>query len=109
MLSGVRVVSHRETPGLGDAIDVDKSGWILQFDGLTLAMPERALWAVNKDEGYFDTITGATVTSRAVVQGVKNTLLYFERHRDELFADAAGAADPTNTNRTDVNAGNTDR
>jgi electron transport complex protein RnfG len=91
-LTGVRVVSHRETPGLGDAIDASKSNWILQFDGLTLAMPPLPMWAVDKDDGHFDTITGATVTSRAVVQGVKSTLLYFERHRDELFENAAAAA-----------------
>jgi len=91
VLTGVRAVSYRETPGLGDAIDVAKSRWILQFDGLSLVMPELALWAVDKDEGHFDSITGATVTSRAVVKGVKNTLLYFQRHRDELFAAAAAA------------------
>jgi Na+-translocating ferredoxin:NAD+ oxidoreductase subunit G len=90
-LTGVRVVSHRETPGLGDAIEATKSDWILQFDGLSLSMPPLPLWAVDKDDGQFDTITGATVTSRAVVQGVKNTLLYFDQHRDELFTAAAAA------------------
>jgi electron transport complex protein RnfG len=88
-VSGVRAVSHRETPGLGDAIDVAKSQWILQFDGSTLEMPQLPMWAVNEDDGHFDSITGATVTSRAVVKGIKNTLLYFERHRDELFSAAA--------------------
>jgi electron transport complex protein RnfG len=90
-ITGVRAVSHRETPGLGDAIDVGKSKWILRFDGSTLEMPPLAMWAVDKDDGHFDSITGATVTSRAVVKGVKNTLLYFERHRDELFAAAAAS------------------
>jgi electron transport complex protein RnfG len=100
-LTGVRVVSHRETPGLGDEIDAAKSDWILQFDRLTLAMPPRPMWAVNKDDGYFDTITGATVTSRAVVQGVKNTLLYFEQRRDELFTNAAAAANTVADDATD--------
>jgi electron transport complex protein RnfG len=98
-ITGVRVVSHRETPGLGDAIDAAKSSWIRGFDGLTLSMPPLPMWAVDKDDGHFDTITGATVTSRAVVQGVKNTLLYFERHRDELFADAATAATGSDATR----------
>jgi electron transport complex protein RnfG len=88
-VTGVRAVSHRETPGLGDAIDVGKSNWILQFDGSTLAMPALPMWGVDKDDGHYDSITGATVTSRAVVKGVKNTLLYFERHRDELFSAAS--------------------
>jgi electron transport complex protein RnfG len=91
VLTGVRAVSHRETPGLGDAIDIQKSKWITKFDGKSLASPARERWAVDKDDGDFDSITGATVTSRAVVKGVKNTLLYFERHRDELFTAAAAA------------------
>jgi electron transport complex protein RnfG len=89
VLTGVRAVSHRETPGLGDQVDIQKSKWITKFDGKSLDMPERALWLVDKDDGKFDSITGATVTSRGVVKGVKNTLLYFERHRDELFTAAA--------------------
>jgi electron transport complex protein RnfG len=91
VLTGVRAVSHRETPGLGDAIDIQKSTWITKFDGKSLESPARERWAVDKDDGDFDSITGATVTSRAVVRGVKNTLLYFERHRDELFTAAAAA------------------
>jgi electron transport complex protein RnfG len=85
-VTGVRVVGHRETPGLGDAIDAAKSDWILRFDGTSLQDPKPSAWAVDKDEGgEFDTLTGATVTSRAVVRSVKNTLLYFEQHKDELF------------------------
>jgi Na+-translocating ferredoxin:NAD+ oxidoreductase subunit G len=95
-VSGVRVVSHRETPGLGDKIDTAKSNWITQFYRKTLQMPALPGWAVDKDEGgEFDTLTGATVTSRAVVYAVKNTLLYFDAHRDELFMTAAAQADDT--------------
>jgi Na+-translocating ferredoxin:NAD+ oxidoreductase subunit G len=97
-VTGVRVVRHRETQGLGDAIDTAKSDWMLQFDGKALTAPPPELWAIDQDEGEFDAISGATVTSRAVVAAVKNTLLYFERHRDELYARAAesAAADRTN-------------
>ena len=91
VLTGVRVLSHRETPGLGDAIELRKSSWIRQFDGRSLGDPALELWAVDKDGGAFDALTGATVTPRAVVGAVRNTLLYFERHRDELFAQAARA------------------
>jgi Na+-translocating ferredoxin:NAD+ oxidoreductase subunit G len=88
-ITGVRTVSHRETPGLGDAIDAAKSDWISQFTGTNLATPTLELWAVDQDDGEFDSITGATVTSRAVVAAVKNTLLYFGQHRDELYRAAA--------------------
>jgi Na+-translocating ferredoxin:NAD+ oxidoreductase subunit G len=89
-VSGVRVLSHRETPGLGDPIEIEKSDWITRFDGRTLDDPARELWAVRRDEGEFDALTGATVTSRAVVRAVRNTLIFFEENRDELFA--AGTA-----------------
>lgn len=91
-VSGARTVRHRETSGLGDAIDISKSDWITQFDGKTLREPAALLWAVDKDDGAFDSITGATVTSRAVVTAVKDTLLYFEQHSDEIYASAAVAA-----------------
>jgi electron transport complex protein RnfG len=91
-VTGVRAVRHRETPGLGDAIEIGKSDWIRQFDGKSLTDPTLALWAVDRDEGAFDSLTGATVTPRAVVKAVKNTLLYFSAHKDELFAAAARAA-----------------
>ena len=91
-VTGVRVVRHRETPGLGDAIETEKSDWIRQFDGKSLVDPPQPRWAVDKDEGAFDSITGATVTPRAVIKAVKNTLLYFAAHKDELFAAAARAA-----------------
>jgi electron transport complex protein RnfG len=91
-VTGVRAVRHRETPGLGDAIDAAKSHWIEHFDGKSLLDPPREAWAVKQDEGQFDSITGATVTSRAVVAAVKNALLYFEQHRDEIYRAAAEAA-----------------
>lgn len=87
-ISGVRVVSHRETPGLGDAIEIAKSDWILQFDSKRLGAPEVSEWAVDKDDGRFDSLTGATITPRAIVNGVKNTLLYFRENGPRLFRQA---------------------
>jgi electron transport complex protein RnfG len=84
-LTGVRVISHKETPGLGDKIDEKKDEWILQFAGLSLTSPSSALWKVKKDNGAFDQFTGATITPRAVVSAVKSALEYFEKHRDALF------------------------
>jgi electron transport complex protein RnfG len=93
IVTGVRVLSEHETPGLGDKIDIEKSDWIRQFDGKRLGDPPLGGWAVSKDGGDFDALTGATITPRAVVKAVKNTLLYFRGHRDELFAatERAGA------------------
>jgi len=84
-LTGVRVISHKETPGLGDKIDTKKADWILNFKSLSLSNPDESKWKVKKDGGEFDQFTGATITPRAVVTAVKNALLYFDAHRDELF------------------------
>lgn len=85
-LSGVRVVPpHAETPGLGDAIDLQKSDWILSFNGKSLTDPKDGGWKVKKDGGIFDAFTGATITPRAVVDAVHKTLQYFKKHQLELF------------------------
>ncbi len=83
-LAGVRVVNHKETPGLGDKIEVKKDPWILQFEGLSLLNPEPDAWAVKKDGGEFDQFTGATITPRSVVRSVKLALEFFQKHGKEL-------------------------
>ena len=85
-VAGVRVLAHKETPGLGDGIDADRSDWIAGFTGRSLANPQRTGWAVKKDGGVFDQFTGATITPRAVVKAVHNTLAYFDQHKAEIFA-----------------------
>ncbi|MDM8349273.1 electron transport complex subunit RsxG [Pseudomonas sp. sp1636] len=92
-LAGVRVLSHRETPGLGDKVERTKSSWILGFVGKSLSDPSEAGWAVKKDRGEFDQFAGATITPRAVVKAVHNALVYFDQHRAELLvASNTGAA-----------------
>lgn len=88
-LSGVRVTAHKETPGLGDAIEAERSDWIRAFDGRALGAPPLAGWAVRKDGGEFDQFTGATITPRAVVAAVRRALEYFAAHRDTLFDEPA--------------------
>ena len=84
-LAGVRVIQHKETPGLGDKIEPRKSDWINEFSGLSLNEPISTQWQVKKDGGYFDQFTGATITPRAVIRAIKNALLYFKAHQDTLF------------------------
>ncbi len=85
-LAGVRVLSHRETPGLGDKIEAERSDWILDFAGRSLTDPPASRWKVRRDGGAFDQFTGATVTPRAVVGAVKSSLEYFSENQDRLFA-----------------------
>lgn len=84
-ISGVRVTKHRETPGLGDAIELQRSSWITDFDGKSLTTPPESRWKVKKQQGDFDQFTGATITPRAVVKEVKNTLLFFESAKTQLL------------------------
>lgn len=84
-LMGVRVLWHKETPGLGDWIETAKSDWIHSFTGHSLTDPDELGWRVEKDGGIFDQVTGATITPRAVVKAVYNTLKYYDRHKAELL------------------------
>ncbi|MEW6678494.1 MAG: electron transport complex subunit RsxG [Pseudomonadota bacterium] len=84
-IAGVRVTSHKETPGLGDYIDIAKNDWIKLFTGKSAQNPAAEGWRVRKDGGQFDYLAGATVTPRAVVKAVHKALNYFEAHRQQLL------------------------
>ena len=86
-VTGVRVLEHRETPGLGDLIEAGKSDWILQFDGHSLNDPAVPVWAIRRDGGEFDQLTGASITPRAVIKAIRETLLYFDKNRAVVFAE----------------------
>ena len=91
-VTGVRILEHRETPGLGDGIDTARSDWVYQFDGRSLGDPPLAAWRLRADGGRFDQLTGASVTPRAVVRAIRETLLYFDAHQAEIF-DMPATAD----------------
>ncbi|MGM0480408.1 MAG: electron transport complex subunit RsxG [Pseudomonadota bacterium] len=82
---GVRTLQHQETPGLGDKIELQKSDWILSFNGKQVRSADDDRWAVQRDGGMFDQFTGATITPRAVVQAVKSATLYLQKNSDTLF------------------------
>lgn len=82
---GVRVLNHRETPGLGDKIELKKSDWILSFAQKSLVGNDLSLWAVKRDGGLFDQFTGATITPRAIVNEVKKIALFFQRKQTAIF------------------------
>jgi Na+-translocating ferredoxin:NAD+ oxidoreductase subunit G len=84
-ISGVRVLTHKETPGLGDYIDIAKDDWIKLFDGESLTKTSDKNWNVRKDNGHFDYMAGATITPRAVVKAVHKALKYFEANKLALF------------------------
>ena len=87
VVTGVHVLEHRETPGLGDRVESAKSDWAKQFDGRSLLDPEPTGWAIKGDGGQFDQLTGASVTPRAIIKAITQTLLYFEAHSEEIFAE----------------------
>lgn len=86
-LLGTRVLSHSETPGLGDKIEPEKDPWIYSFNGLSLINPGESQWKVKKDGGYFDQFTGATITPRAVIKAVKTSLEVFRSNKTVLLAE----------------------
>ena len=86
-LLGVRVSKHKETPGLGDAIERERSDWITGFNNKSLTNPAASGWRVRKDGGEFDQFTGATITPRAVVKAVHRALQFYQAQGDTLFAE----------------------
>ncbi len=85
-VAGVRALSHKETPGLGDKVELKKSDWILGFNNTSLVEPPAAQWGVKKDRGAFDQFTGATITPRAVTAAIKRSLEYFQHNQKTLLA-----------------------
>lgn len=94
-VTGVHVLEHRETPGLGDRIESNKSDWVNQFDGRSLGDPAADGWKIKRDGGEFDQLTGASVTPRAVVKAIRDTLTWFEENQDQVFAAAADEQEET--------------
>src|SRR6056297_4124699 len=82
---GVRVLEHRETPGLGDQIELKRSDWIGQFAGNSLGNPPAPAWAADRRGGAFDTLSSATITSSAVIEAVRNVLAWYSANRDNAF------------------------
>ena len=83
---GVRTLTHQETPGLGDKIELRKSNWVSQFVGKRLDSQDDKQWLVKKDGGDFDQFTGATITPRAYVKAVKNAVWYFNNNQAQIFS-----------------------
>ena len=85
-ITGTRILSHQETPGLGDKIDIRISDWVLKFTGKKVTDDNRDKWKVRKDGGEFDQFTGATITPRAVVKAIRNSVIFYNQHREQIFA-----------------------
>ena len=90
-ISGVRVTQHKETPGLGDKIEIKKSDWIRAFEQRSLANTSQQAWQVKKDGGEFDQLTGATITPRAIVAAVYRALQFYQAHRESLLQQQPGS------------------
>lgn len=91
-VTGVRILEHKETPGLGDKIDLRISDWVLDFNNQLYSEDRSSIWAVKKDGGQFDQFTGATITPRAVVKAVKLSAQYYIANQDSIFGGDNGCA-----------------
>ena len=84
---GTRVIKHQETPGLGDYININKGEWINIFTASSLKNTSQLEWAVKKDQGKFDYMSGATITARAVIVAINEALIYFKENKLEMGID----------------------
>lgn len=85
IISGMEILSHAETPGLGSKITEDWFKELFRGKGL-----EGTDWRVKKDGGQFDQITGATISPRAVVGAIRGGLEFYKKNRDEIATAVSG-------------------
>ena len=99
---GIRILEHRETPGLGDQIELKRSNWLRQFDGKSLGEPPAQAWASDRRGGDFDTLSSATITSAAVIEAVRNVLAWYSANRDNAFEIKAEPKSTSNSESGDT-------
>ena len=87
-LVGMRVLEQQESPGLGDQLADPARQWLDQFIGRAQENTPEQAWAIKRDQGAFDQLAGATVTSRAVIAAIQDALRYFDDHRPALLGEA---------------------
>jgi electron transport complex protein RnfD len=87
-LSGVRVINHTEKFGLGEQSPQAQNHWLEQLKGSAINLDQKKL-ALRKDGGDFDQMTGATVTSRAVIDATHRALRYFSIYQNALLSESA--------------------
>ena len=88
-LLGVKTLKQSETPSLGGHIAEDNNPWLAAFKARSRDDPTDAGWALKKDQGQFDQMAGATITSRAVINAVHDALRYFDEHRQSMLEQPA--------------------
>lgn len=79
-ITGIQILKHSETPGLGAKIN--EENFLKQFASKNT---RNINWALKKDGGEIDQISGATVSPRAVVGAIHQGLLFFSEHKDEIL------------------------
>ena len=79
---GVDILNQKETPGLG--AKVAQKTFTQQFQGKGL---EKSRWDVKKMKGDFDQVTAATISSRSVIEGVKEGLSLYQKHADQILKE----------------------
>ncbi|MGZ9669793.1 RnfABCDGE type electron transport complex subunit G [Pseudomonas sp. GNP014] len=87
-LLGVKTLRQHETPALGGHVGDWPNTWLAGFSGKSRSAPDDTGWALKKDQGQFDQLAGATITSRATVHAIHDALRYFDEHRATLLGGA---------------------
>lgn len=76
---GVRVLSHKETPGIGDKIEISRSNWITKFNNMRVKNLNDYHFLVKKYGGKIEQFTGATITPQSVSNAVKRTVIFIKK------------------------------
>lgn len=81
-ISGIKIINHSETPGLG--ANITKQDFYKNFTGKNLATTN---WSLKKNNGDVDQVSGATISSTAVMEAVHDGLIFFSEHKDKILTD----------------------
>lgn len=76
---GVRVLSHKETPGIGDKIEISISNWITKFKNMNVIDLKDKKFLLKKYGGKIEQFTGATITPKSVSNAVKRTVVFIKK------------------------------
>lgn len=83
-----RVLQQQETPGLGARIAEPGNTWLQGFNGHGQGNTPDSAWALKRDNGQFDQLAGASITSRAVIHAIQDALRYFDQHAPQWLKEA---------------------
>tara|TARA_A100001388_G_scaffold172614_1_gene129005 strand:+ start:57 stop:719 length:663 start_codon:yes stop_codon:yes gene_type:complete len=82
----VLVDEHNETIGIVDEIIKKDSSWTSKFKGIMITKTNDESWEDYFSKQNFDVVTGASITSRSIQEGVYKALLFYKENKQRILS-----------------------